>query len=302
MNNLNLNFLKIFYEVANCNSFLKAANKLYITQPAISRSIAKLEEELGYVLFHRANNGVSLTPYGQVLYKYIKESNDLLNACQRILKSMHNEEDTNIVIGVQSHIVMNYLMEKIIDFRKDHPNVRMKLVDMPTRDLLEELVKDNLDFVIDTSPIENIYNNIDIVPIVSLDTCFIKSSKNKNKISCLEDLKDQSLILPTIRSSLRKNLNNCFVENNIQFEPMIELATEELIINSVKNNLGIGYIVKSNLNLYDMNNLEIIEVKEELPKIEINLISRNKYMTNIAKTFINDEITNQKNGKEKNNE
>ena len=83
---------------------------------------------------------------------------------------------------------------------------------------------------------------------------------------------------------------------------MIELATEELIINSVKNNLGIGYIVKSNLNLYDMNNLEIIEVKEELPKIEINLISRNKYMTNIAKTFINDEITNQKNGKEKNNE
>ena len=73
MDNLNLNFLKIFYEVANCNSFLKAANKLYITQPAISRSIAKLEEELGVVLFNRANNGVSLTPYGQVLYKYIKE-------------------------------------------------------------------------------------------------------------------------------------------------------------------------------------------------------------------------------------
>ena len=107
MDNLNLNFLKIFYEVANCKSFLKAANKLYITQPAISRSIAKLEEELNVILFNRANNGVSLTPYGQVLYEYIKEASDLLASCQRMLNSMSNVEDTNIVVGVQSHIVMN---------------------------------------------------------------------------------------------------------------------------------------------------------------------------------------------------
>lgn len=291
MDNLNLNFLKIFYEVANCKSFLKAANKLYITQPAISRSMAKLEEELGVILFNRANNGVSLTPYGQVLYKYIKESSDLLAACQRMLKSMSDVEDTSIVIGVQSHIVMNYLMKKIISFRKKHPNVKMGFIDMPTRDLIEELSKGNLDFVIDTSPIDNIYNNIDITPIVSLDTCFIKSSKNKRKFSSLEDLKNQSLILPTARSSLRKNLNNCFIEHNLQFEPMIEFATEELIINSIKNNAGIGYVVKSNSNLSDTDSsIEVINIKEELPKVEINLISRHKYMTNIAKLFIDNEI------------
>ena len=292
MDNLNLNFLKIFYEVANCKSFLKAANKLYITQPAISRSIAKLEEELGVVLFNRANNGVSLTPYGQVLYKYIKESSDLLAACERMLKSMSNVEDTNIVIGVQSHIVMNYLMKKIISFRKSHPNVKMRFIDMPTRDLIEELSKGNLDFVIDTSPIENIYNNIEITPIVSLDTCFIKSAKNKDKFSSLEDLKNQTLILPTTRSSLRKNLNNCFMEHNLEFEPMIEFATEELIINAIKNNAGIGYVVKSNSNLYDEDSIKIIEMKEELPKIEINLILRRKYMTNIAKLFIENELLN----------
>ena len=292
MDNLNLNFLKIFYEVANCKGFLKAANKLYITQPAISRSIAKLEEELGVVLFTRANNGVSLTPYGQVLYKYIKESSDLLAACERMLKSMSNVEDTNIVIGVQSHIVMNYLMKKIISFRKSHPNVKMRFIDMPTRDLIEELSKGNLDFVIDTSPIENIYNNIEITPIVSLDTCFIKSAKNKDKFRSLEDLKNQTLILPTTRSSLRKNLNNCFMEHNLEFEPMIEFATEELIINSIKNNAGIGYVVKSNSSLYDDDSIKIIEMKEELPKIEINLILRRKYMTNIAKLFIENELLN----------
>ena len=298
MDNLNLNFLKIFYEVANCNSFLKAANKLYITQPAISRSIAKLEDELGVVLFHRANNGVSLTPYGQVLYKYIKESSDLLDACERMLKSMSNEEDTNIVIGVQSHIVMNYLMTKIINFRKNHPNIKMRFVDLPTRNLVEELVKGNLDFVIDTSPIESIYNNIEITPIITLDTCFVKSTKNKTTINSFEDLKDQTLILPTTRSSLRKNLNNCFAEKNLKFEPMIEFPTEELIINATRNNAGIGYVVKSNSNLSNMDSIEIIEMKEELPKIEINLINRKKYMTHAAKLFIKSEILKSKQEKE----
>lgn len=290
MDNINLNFLKMFYEVANCNSFLEASNKLYVTQPAISRGIAKLEDELGVILFHRANNGVSLTEYGQVLYKYIKESNDLLDLCERTLKSMSLVEDTNIVIGVQSHIVINYLMKKIINFRKNHPNVKMKFVDMPTKTLIEELLKGNLDFVIDTSPIENIYNNIEIKPIVSLDTCFIKSTKNNDKINSLEDLKDKALILPTSRSSLRKNLYKCFVNHNLKFEPMIEFATEDLIINSIKNNAGIGYVVKSNPNLYDSNNIEIIEIKEELPKIEINLLNRSKHLTNVSKLFIEEEL------------
>ena len=82
MNNINLNFLKIFMEVANSNSFLEASNKLFITQPAISRSIAKLEEDFGVVLFYRANKGIALTPSGEVLLKYFKESNALLETCQ----------------------------------------------------------------------------------------------------------------------------------------------------------------------------------------------------------------------------
>ncbi len=294
MDNLNLNFLKIFYEVANCKSFLKAANKLYITQPAISRSIAKLEEELNVILFNRANNGVSLTPYGQVLYEYIKEASDLLASCQRMLNSMSNVEDTNIVVGVQSHIVMNYLMKNIISFRNKYPNVKMKFVDMPTKNLIEELAKGSLDFVIDTSPIDNVYNNINVIPIISLDTCFIKSVKNKDDFSCLENLKNQPLILPSARSSLRKNLNDCFAEHHLDFKPMIEFATEELIINSVKNNVGIGYVVKSNAGLSYEDNIQIIDIKEELPKIEVNLVCRRKHMTNIAKLFIENELLNDK--------
>ena len=66
MNNINLNSLRIFYEVATAKSFLDASNKLFISQPAISKSMSKLEEELNITLFYRANKGISLTPSGEL--------------------------------------------------------------------------------------------------------------------------------------------------------------------------------------------------------------------------------------------
>ena len=74
MNDLNMNSLKIFLEVANSNSFLEASNKLYVSQPAISKSMSKLEETLNVTLFYRANKGISLTPSGEILYNYLKKA------------------------------------------------------------------------------------------------------------------------------------------------------------------------------------------------------------------------------------
>ena len=67
-------FFKIFLEVANSNSFLEASNKLYVSQPAISKSMSKLEEDLNVTLFYRANKGISLTPSGEILYNYLKKA------------------------------------------------------------------------------------------------------------------------------------------------------------------------------------------------------------------------------------
>lgn len=74
MNDLNMNSLKIFLEVANSNSFLEVSNKLYVSQPAISKSMSKLEENLNVTLFYRANKGISLTPSGEILYNYLKKA------------------------------------------------------------------------------------------------------------------------------------------------------------------------------------------------------------------------------------
>lgn len=137
MNDLNMNSLKIFLEVANSNSFLEASNKLYVSQPAISKSMSKLEKDLNVTLFYRTNKGISLTPSGEILYNYLKKTEDLLLTCQRELTSINDIEESSLVIGVQSHIVRNYLMNKIDDFRLKHPKIKIELIDMSTNQLLE---------------------------------------------------------------------------------------------------------------------------------------------------------------------
>lgn len=290
MKNVNLNSLKIFLVVATSNSFLEASNKLYISQPAISKSINKLEEELETSLFYRANKGVSLTSDGEILLKYVKDSQKLLLACERMLSTNNNIENGSIVIGAQSHIVRNYLLEKIDAFRKIYPNVLFKILDLSTYELLEALEKHEVDFVIDSSPIVSTYNNIKIEPISYLDTCFIKSKKNNHVIKTVRDLSENVIILPVERSSLRKTLMKKLEEESKIINPMIEFETEELIIESVKNNMGVGYVVNGQSMKIEKNNIDVIALDKELPKIEINLVYVESYLTKLSKLFIESQI------------
>lgn len=295
MNDINLNSLKIFLEVANSRSFLDASNRLFISQPAISKSMAKLEEDLGITLFYRANKGISLTPSGETLYKYLKEIRDLLFSCERVLVSMNDVEEGNIVIGVQSHIVRNYLMNKIDNFRLKHPKIKIKLLDLATRSLLDSLEERKVDFVVDSSPIETVYNNIEIKPICSLTTSFVKAKDNSIEIKNLKDLEKENIILPLARSSLRKNLNKNLNDIGVDITPAFEFETEELIIDAVRRNLGIGYVVKDAIKyLVDANILEYIHVDEELPQMEVNLVYINNHLTKVAKIFIEEEILDEK--------
>ncbi|MCI7332506.1 MAG: LysR family transcriptional regulator [Mollicutes bacterium] len=289
MKDVNLNSLKIFLVVATSNSFLEASNKLYISQPAISKSINKLEEDLGVSLFYRANKGVTLTSDGEILLKYVKDSRKLLLACERMLSSNNSLDSGSIVIGAQSHIVRNYLLEKINNFRKLFPNVMFRIVDLSTLELIEGLEKHELDFVVDASPINTPYNNLRIQPIYKLDTCFIKSKENNKVYNKITDLEDECIVMPISRSSLRKNLFKS-LENVIDIKPQLEYGTEELIIESVKRNMGIGYVVKGETLKIDKNTIDIIDLNIPLPTVEINLVYIDSYLTPLAREFITKEF------------
>ena len=292
--NINLNLYKTFYEVAKYGSISETAKQTYTSQPAISKSIKNLENELNVKLFYRDLNGVSLTEKGRELLYFVEESYNNLIIAERNMIETENLNRGKLSIGMPSNVGTFYLLDKIIDFHNEYPNIEITIVTGSTNQLLSLLESHKVDFIIDTSPINTKMDAV-IKEVKTVEYCFIvkkdSTIKNINKIKSLEDLKDKPLILPISGTANRKNLDIIFESNNIEVSNVINIHTSEMIISAVKKDLGIGYIIKD-LVFSDIenDNLMVIDVKEKLPTVAINLIYLKKYLTKAPIYFINKYI------------
>ena len=215
---LNLNLYKIFYDVAQYGSVSTASKNLMISQPAISRSIKKLEEDLNVILFYRTLNGMVLTEKGKELLGYVEEACNSLRIGERTMM-----EDTNLIkgklsIGVPSHIASFHLFDKIRRFHKDYPNIEIAIVSRCTAELVHLLENHEIDFVIDTSPICGNEKELHIEELFHSYHIFVAKSSDDYQVSCLKDLEELPLILPVSRSSHRKRLHEVALENNVTFK------------------------------------------------------------------------------------
>ena len=292
--NINLNLYKTFYEVAKYGSISETAKQTYTSQPAISKAIKNLENELNVKLFYRDLNGVSLTEKGRELLYFVEESYNNLIIAERNMIETENLNRGKLSIGMPSNVGTFYLLDKIIDFHNEYPNIEITIVTGSTNQLLSLLESHKVDFIIDTSPINTKMDAV-IKEVKTVEYCFIvkkdSTIKNINKIKSLKDLKDKPLILPISGTANRKNLDIIFESNNIEVSNVINIHTSEMIISAVKKDLGIGYIIKD-LVFSDIenDNLMVIDVKEKLPTVAINLIYLKKYLTKAPIYFINKYI------------
>lgn len=286
-NNVNLNLYKDFYLVCKYGSINKAAKESFLSAPAISKSIKKLETELNRQLFFRDKDGMKLTNYGKKLLFFVEQSFNNLIVAERTLKEEDNLEVGNLTIGIPSNIGSFFLFDNLLKFHSEYPNIEITVITGSTTKLIELLESHNIDFVIDTSPI-NIELNSDYI-IKELDEVEYCFTANKDfdisKINKIEDLLNYQLILPIKGTSNRNDLDELFINHNINYINSLNLHTSEMIISAVKNNIGIGYVIKRLLDKED--NLKVINIKEKLPTVKINIIYNNKYLTITPKKFIN---------------
>ena len=111
--NINLNLYKTFYDVCKNGSFSKTAEFTYTTQSAISKSIKKLEDDLGMQLFYRNSNGIELTDKGRELFYYVEKCYGNLLTAERIMLETENLERGKLNIGLPSHIASFFFFDKI---------------------------------------------------------------------------------------------------------------------------------------------------------------------------------------------
>ena len=221
---------KIFKIVADEKNITKASEKLYISQPAVTKHIKNLELELGVQLFNRSNNGMSLTVDGQKLYDKINGSIINLTEAEQVLK-----DDKIINLGVHVNMPTDIYNNAILEFYKENKNVVINIHKLDAVSMDKMIENGKVDIVFSKKYSGELFNSNDIIfnKIGYLHDEFIVryNSKYINKQYTLEELKKIPIYTLKKFSSAYQSLISLFNYNknekinieNINFQGMIEL-------------------------------------------------------------------------------
>lgn len=285
---VDLDLYRVFYIVKKNGNFSKAAEELNTTQPAISYKVKKLEEILGAKLFVRDTRPLKLTSEAEIIMPYIENAVNGIEMGIRRLEEFNKIEIGKIIIGVPSHISIFLLTDKIKEFNKNFPKIRMKLVSKPTKELFEMLKNNELDLIIDSAPFDNTNNFI--VQKISREKCVFACNRIQtqllNKKYDLKSLNKQSIpiIIPSVSSSNTKELKKVYKKYKVEFEPLYEVTTSEMIVEMIRHNIGIGYLFEKMVKQYDF--MQKIQIDNELPYFDIYIITKSEELSRTCKCFL----------------
>lgn len=290
MGDRDLNLYKIFLTLYELKSISKTANSLYVSQPAISYSLKELESELGYSLFYRNSKGIEPTMEARELYTYISTAFNIIKSGEDHIKNLNSMNIGDIKIGAPSHIAVFYLSSFISEFRKLYPGIKFEIISKSTSDLVEMLETRKIDLVIDTLPINTTNKVAKKIGLSRLVNCFAYNKKSMPdcKIDCVNDLKNYPLILPSATSSIRLQLDEYMDSNKVTLNPIIESWTTELMVELVRRGVGIGYFIKSVIDIQnDKDNFEVITFDDTLPAVDVCAVYLEEFETVALSKFVN---------------
>lgn len=238
--------LKVFCTVAETKSFSKASEIIHITQPAVSLLVQSIEEIYETKLFDRASNTVTLTPAGELLYKYAKEILNLYSNAEKEIGELTGLVKGSISIGA-STTIGNYLLPGVIaDFRKTHPKIKMHLLVGNTKRIVELLRAGNIDIGLVEGDVERQKMLVEklvedeLLPVVSPLHPWAK----KKNISVYEITKEP-IILREEGSGTRQVIEKFLNNHKITTQDMkisLVLGSTEAIKESVETTMDIAIV------------------------------------------------------------
>lgn len=287
MMNVNLELYRIFYIVAKYKHMTKASEELHISQPAISQSIKKLENQLGGTLFLRSNKGMELTEEGKMFYEYVKGALELISNAENEFTSFKNLTKGEIKIGCSTTLTKLFLLDSIKEFHSDYPGINISIQNDLTHHLIDDLKLGKLDFVLfNESPTKE--KNVNLEKLQELRQGFVYHPDfYKDDIHTFEDLNRFPLILQKKESNSRKLLDFVALQNQVQLNPTMEVVSQELIVSFANIGLGLGFVI---LDLAKKSSEHLREVKlnKKIPNIQVYLATNKSVaLTFAAKSFIN---------------
>jgi len=288
-NQTELRHYKYFLALAEDLHFRKAAERLYISQPGLSRQIKQMENYLGIKLFERHNRKVSLTQAGLYLQKELANNFKQLDKIISHAKLVNDGLDGNLKLGYVGSAMQDVIPELLLKFKEHHPNVLFSLTEMDNKKQIEALL--NLEIDIGFVRMERVPRGLDIQSIFEDSFSLVLPKDhpiNRENFSNLSQLKDESFIFfdSSYSESYYEKMMQIFDDSG--FAPIVSHYTVNAssIFRLVENRLGVA-IVPSSLKLgYDMG-IKFIEL-DKIPQHTTLQTVWNTLNTNpILEKFIN---------------
>jgi DNA-binding transcriptional LysR family regulator len=238
--------LKVFCTVAETRSFSKTSEIIHLTQPAVSLQIQALEEMYETKLFDRSSSRVTLTPSGEVLYKYAKEILALYTAAEKVIGEMTGLVKGSITIGAGSTIG-NYMLPSVIsDFRKTHPKIKVHLFVANMQGVIELLNAGNINVGLVEGDVKR--QKIVVDKLLSDELLLIVPTHHpwaKRKEVSVSELIEEPFILREAGSGTRQTIEKFLARHGIALQGMkvsMVLGTTQAIKEAVENGLGVSIV------------------------------------------------------------
>lgn len=246
--NQNLSSYWIFYTVANTGNISRAAKELYISQPAISKSIQKLEDSLGCKLFSRSSRGVLLTDEGQLLYGHVKEAFENLSLGEEKLKRSIELGVGHLQIGVSATLCKYMLLPYLKEFIRRNPHISISINCQSTNETLHLLDDNKIDIGL-IGKSENL-KNIHFYYLDNIEDIFVSNpdylaNLRKRGIPRNKILANSTLMLLDKNNMTRQYIDDYLQENHITAADYIDISNMDLLIAFARIGVGVACVIKS---------------------------------------------------------
>lgn len=276
--NQNLSSYRIFYTVAKAGNISKAAKELYISQPAISKSIQKLEESVGCKLFARSSRGVVLTEEGQLLFDHVSEAFETLTLGEEKLKRSLELGVGHLKIGASNVLCKYILLPYLQEFIRQKPYITISISCQSTYETLKLLDDNQIDIGLICRP--DSMKNLHFDFLTEIEDTFVATKEYIHHLQArgVEKghlLENGTLILLDKNNITRQYIDNYFLENGIHIKESIDISDLDLLIEFSRISVGIGSVIRSFVKT-DLEEGKLVEIplKNTLNRREVGFAYR----------------------------
>ena len=286
----NLSLYKVFHTVAGYGNISKASKALYISQPALSKSISKLEESLGVKLFRRGPRGVMLTEEGKVLYEYTTTAFSSLDQAEEKLGEMQGKTSGSLRLGVSTTLCKYILLPFLQQFLWKYPGIRITIHCQSTFQTIRLLERNELDIGLIGRPDQ--LGNIDFTQVAVITDAFVSTDSYLDRlprVSRPEEIFQSANVMLLDRENIsRVYVDRYLASEHLEMNEILEISNMDLLIEFAKLGLGVACVIR-NFVEKDLETGVLTEVPlpVPIPPREIGFArNRNAVWSDAAKTFV----------------